>query len=150
MSSVTFQLATPTDLETIIFFMQQFYAMYSYQLSERKREVVDHLLRTPAYGRIWLIQYNQQPVGYVILTFGYSIEFYGRDALVDELYISDDARGKKVGTQTLAFLEKACQEMGIRALHLEVEYDNEVGQHLYRKAGFAEHKRHFMTRWLPA
>lgn len=150
MPNVTFQLATHADLDTIITFMQQFYAMYHYQLSEKKRDLVAQLLQTPEYGRIWLIHYDQQPVGYVILTFGYSIEFYGRDALVDELYISDDFRGKKIGSQVLAFLEETCRGMGIRALHLEVEYENAAGQHLYRKAGFEEHKRHFMTKWIPS
>jgi len=35
-------------------------------------------------GRVWLIQYQGQVIGYVILTLGYSLEYGGRDAFIDE------------------------------------------------------------------
>jgi len=39
--------------------------------------------------------------------------------------------------------------LGISAVHLEVDHTNTVAQALYRKAGFVDHDRYLMTRWLP-
>ena len=39
-------------------------------------------------GAIWLIREKQGVLGYVALCFGYSIEFGGRDAFIDEIYVA--------------------------------------------------------------
>ncbi|GHO59452.1 GNAT family N-acetyltransferase [Ktedonobacter robiniae] len=148
MPTVTFQLVTLDTLNTLIEFMRQFYAHFNYALDESKLAAVEQLLQRPDYGRIWLIYYDQQPAGYIILTFGYSIEMHGRDALIDELFIDGQYRGKKIGEQTIKFIEETCKQMGMHALHLEVEHENIGAHRLYRRLGFEEHERHFMTRWL--
>lgn len=148
MPTITFQLATLDTLNTLTGFMRQFYAHFNYSLDESKLAAVEQLLQKPDYGRIWLIHYDQQPAGYAILTFGYSIEMHGRDALIDELFIDEQYQGKKIGEQTIKFIEQTCKELGIYALHLEVEYTNSAAHRLYQRLGFEKHERHFMTRWL--
>ena len=58
----------------------------------------------PEYGALYLIQVQRQMVGYLAPTFGYSIEFGGRDAFVDELFIEPAARGHGLGSRVLAAL----------------------------------------------
>ena len=41
------------------------------------------LLQEPAAGQVWLITDGADPVGYLVVTFGYSLEFGGRDAFID-------------------------------------------------------------------
>jgi ribosomal protein S18 acetylase RimI-like enzyme len=48
----------------------------------------------------------------------------------------------------LRFLETACRALGISAVHLEVDHNTTSAQALYRKAGFVDHDRYLMTRWL--
>src|SRR2546430_16611051 len=55
------------------------------------------------------------------------------------LKVDDTSRTRKgVGSQTLEFALKACCELNIRALHLEVEPMNAAGLALYRKFGFED------------
>jgi ribosomal protein S18 acetylase RimI-like enzyme len=84
----------------------------------------------------------------MIVTFGYSIEFGGRDAFLDELFISPDARGRGLGTRALEVAAQACREAGILAVRLEVDRGNTGAQRLYRAHGFVDHDRYLMTRWL--
>jgi ribosomal protein S18 acetylase RimI-like enzyme len=88
------------------------------------------------------------PVGYLVLGFGYSLEFLGRDAFVDELYVDEAHRGGGLGRRFLQAAERVCRANGVRALHLEVDPSNAVAQALYRSWGFADHDRRLMTRWL--
>jgi ribosomal protein S18 acetylase RimI-like enzyme len=84
----------------------------------------------------------------VVLTLGYSLEFGGRDAFVDELYVQPAYRGLGVGRQALAVLEKACRELGVRALHLEVGRTNLRAQALYKAAGFVDRGHFLLTKRL--
>ncbi|HUR25311.1 MAG TPA: GNAT family N-acetyltransferase [Candidatus Thermoplasmatota archaeon] len=89
-----------------------------------------------------------RPVGYTVLGFGYSLEFHGRDAFVDELYVSDAARGNGIGSLLLDAAEMACRARGIKALHLESGHGNPRATALYGRRGFKAHERHLMTKWL--
>ena len=109
------------------------------------RRALGALLEQAAFGRAWVIQ-DPGPVGYMVVAFGYSIEFGGRDAFLDELFISPDHRGRGLGTQALEVATQACREAGIVALHLEVERSNTAAQQLYRARGFVDHDRYLMTR----
>jgi ribosomal protein S18 acetylase RimI-like enzyme len=48
----------------------------------------------------------------------------------------------------MQFLEERAQEMGIKAIHLEVDYDNEPAMNLYRRGGYADNNRYLMTKWI--
>jgi GNAT superfamily N-acetyltransferase len=85
---------------------------------------------------------------YLVITFGFSLEFGGRDAFVDELYVADEARGQGLGTLALEVAEAACREAGIHALHLEVEHVNARARALYERTGYQAHDRHLMTKKL--
>ncbi|MCP4369735.1 MAG: GNAT family N-acetyltransferase [Deltaproteobacteria bacterium] len=102
----------------------------------------------PSLGRAWLIYDAHEPIGYVILTLGYSLEYHGRDAFVDELFIKAGHRGQGVGRKVMQFVEAEAGKLGINALHLEVEYANKRAQALYHKMGFEDHKRYLLTKWL--
>jgi ribosomal protein S18 acetylase RimI-like enzyme len=109
---------------------------------------VAEFLADISLGRAWLVLANDEPVGYVIITLGYSLEYYGRDAFIDEFFIKASHRGQGIGTKVMQFVEAACRELGINALHLEVERANTAAQGLYRKFGFANHDRILMTKWI--
>ena len=108
------------------------------------------LLADESLGCAWLIETDEQAVGYVILTLGYSLEFHGRNALVDELYLVEEARGQGIGTAVLGLLEEICRRFGVRALHLEVDRENVRAQALYRRVGYLDHDRYLLTKRLDA
>jgi ribosomal protein S18 acetylase RimI-like enzyme len=105
-------------------------------------------LALPAFGRIWLLCEGNKPIGYIVLTVGFSFEFHGHDAFIDELYIDAAYRRRGYGRQAVAFLEYKAREMGVNAIHLEVDRGNENALKLYERNGFTDHDRLLMTKWL--
>jgi ribosomal protein S18 acetylase RimI-like enzyme len=102
----------------------------------------------PAFGVIWMVCQGSKPIGYIILTIGFSFEFHGHDAFIDELYIDAGYRRRGYGRQAVEFLEKRAREMGVRAVHLEVDRGNDPAFELYRRVGYEDHDRFLMTKWL--
>ncbi len=102
----------------------------------------------PAFGRVWLLCEANNPVGYIVLTLGFSFEFHGHDAFIDELYVDAAYRRRGFGRQAVSFLEEKAREMGVHAIHLEVDRGNDPASELYRRAGYEDHDRFLMTKWL--
>ena len=114
------------------------------------RTALRELWANPALGRVVLVRSGERVAGYLVLTFGFSLEFHGRHALVDELYVREPCRERGAGTLSLAFVEELCRTEGIHALHLEVDRANEPAQRLYHRAGYQDHDRYLLTKWLEA
>lgn len=151
MADVRFQLATSADIETLLAMMREFYLHEELAFDDANApQALDGILKNEAFGRVFLVRAGEVIAGYVVLTFGYSLEFHGRDAFVDELFLHKAFRGQGIGKQVLEFIVSVCAENGIRALHLEVERKNTIAQRSYRNFGFADHDRYLMTKWLDA
>lgn len=112
------------------------------------RNALIQLLNHKSLGQIWLIQYNSQTIGYVVLTLGYSLEYGGRETFIDELYIAPAYQKQGIGKQTIKFLEEVCISLNVQTLHLEVERNNTSVQSFYRRVGFEDHERYLMTKYL--
>ena len=112
------------------------------------RRAFRKLLSLPAFGRVWLLCQDGEVIGYIILTIGFSFEFHGHDAFIDELYVEPAYRRRGFGRQAVEFLEKKALEMGVNAVHLEVDRGNDPAFDLYRRAGYENHDRFLMTKWL--
>jgi ribosomal protein S18 acetylase RimI-like enzyme len=86
-------------------------------------------------------------IGYAIVTFGYDLEFAGRDAWLTELWIDDASRNTGAGGTALALLDTELRSLGVRALHLQVRPENPALR-LYERAGFERSPRLILTRRL--
>ncbi|MGC2326021.1 MAG: N-acetyltransferase [Candidatus Sulfotelmatobacter sp.] len=155
----SFRLATESDVDTLLPFMCDYYAFDGHAFDDQKaRAALITLLRDPNLGRVWLILADttgadkkierELPVGYIVLCFGYSLEWLGRDAFVDEFYLLPDYRGRGWGRKTMAFLEDSARSLNVTALHLEVMHHNTNALELYRKLGFEGHKSSFLSKWI--
>lgn len=147
--SVEFKRASVADVETLLPLMADFYAHEGlmFEKAFAKRALLG-LLENEIHGRVFLIEAEEVVEGYAVLTFGYSLEFGGVDAFVDELYLCAAHRGKGLGKAALEFLAQTCADLGIRALHLEVERANQRAQAVYHQFGFVDHDRYLLTKWL--
>ncbi len=112
------------------------------------RAAFRQFLSLPAFGGAWLLCDGDKPVGYIILTLGFSFEFHGQDAFIDELYVDAAYRRRGIGRQAVAFVEKKSRELGVNAIHLEVDRGNGPALELYRRTGYEDHERFLMTKWL--
>lgn len=144
---VEVEIAAPGAAEAFLDLMQQFYGEARYPFDrEKARAALEPFLANPALGRAWLFRDGGAAVGYFVLTLGWSLEYGGRDAFVDELFVSPSHRGRGLGRRALEVIDEACRELGVRALHLEVEKENVPAEELYRQRGFEDHNRRLMTR----
>ncbi|MGH7962627.1 MAG: hypothetical protein ACRERD_12505 [Candidatus Binatia bacterium] len=89
----TFKLATHSDIDTLLRLMPEFYEHERLQFDERTRSALEQLLGDKALGQVWLICDGDEAIGYVVLALGFSLEYHGRDAFVDEFYVQASHRG---------------------------------------------------------
>jgi ribosomal protein S18 acetylase RimI-like enzyme len=140
------RLATHADIERLLALMAEFYAESGYHLDIARAAVAfEALLSEERLGRVWLLEAGPVAAGYLVLTLGFSMEYGGLDAFVDDLYVRPQHRGKGLGTRVLEEVRAYCAASGVRALHLEVGHENAVAKALYRKAGFEETNRQLLT-----
>jgi GNAT superfamily N-acetyltransferase len=104
------------------------------------------LLNDSSLGQAWLILHDLQPVGYVIFTYGFDIEFGGRLATITDLYLEPAHRRKGIGGKVLQQLEAFCGSIGLRGLELQVETDNAEARSLYKTFGFVPADRIPMSK----
>ena len=148
--SAGFRAASGADVPAIMRLMAGLYAEDGeVRLDPAAAErALRQLLALPEAGAVWLAEVGGEAVGYFALTWGFSLEYHGRDAYIDELYVAPAHRGRGIGREALAVADAACRSRGIRALHLEVERANARAEALYRQAGFLDQDRRLMTRRL--
>lgn len=146
--TITFKSAEATDLETFLDMMQALYKEDGYAFPDRlktQRAVIE-LIANPAFGSIWIIEETSQAIGYVVLVFSYSLEYRGKSACVDELYLEPHHRGRGIGTQAIQFVESICRSRSIQLLNLEVQLSNPRAQSLYSRLGFEVEARSLMRK----
>jgi hypothetical protein len=82
------------------------------------------LLGDPSVGGVWLVLADGSPVGYAIVTYGYDLEFGGRDSYLTELWIGRAAPRTRRRARRARVTRRERAIAGVRALHLQVRPDN--------------------------
>jgi len=133
------------QIETITQMMQDFYAIDNYPIDiDVSKKLFQEFISNENLGKAWIIYNDSEVVGYVILTFVFSFEYQGKIAFIDELYIEESARGKRIGTNTIQFIKEQIPKLSLKLLYLEVENHNENAQKLYLSHDFVIHNRKLM------
>lgn len=145
----TFERATSDGLHRVLPLVRAYYEFDGIAFQrERVQAALETLLRDSSLGLVWIVRSQANDVGYVILTFGFDLEFGGSTATITELYILPAYRRSGFGARAMERLEGLCRELGVRCLELQVERDNLQAQAFYRKLGFAAHNRIPLTKEL--
>jgi len=144
---VTLEPATTDRVAALLEWMRDFYAHEGIPFDpDVSGPVLRELLARRQLGRLLEILADGRPVGYAVLALGFSVEFGGRSAFLDELYVEPKSRGRGIGTVALGLLQETSRELGARSLALEVGLDNAGAERLYRREGFTSNGRQLMTR----
>lgn len=146
--SAALTLATTDHFDRLMPLVTSFHSEEGIDLTEEQRiNAVQPLLEGSPHGAAYLIGPPRAPIGYIVVSFGWSIEFAGMDGFVDELYVRPGVRGRGIASEVLIALPRALAGVGLKALHLEVNASNKSAQRLYRRAGFGlRDGHHLMTR----
>lgn len=142
-----FLLAGPYEIDFLLDMQKDFYSLEHITFDgSTAHTVFQQLIDEASFGLAYVIYLDSEPVGYFVITFGFSLEFNGRFALIDELYVRESSRGKGIGRSSLSFIEKLCRERQIKVIRLEVARENDRAQDLYRRVGFRDHGRDLLTK----
>jgi GNAT superfamily N-acetyltransferase len=145
----SFHVATENDAALLLEMMREYYAYDGHVFDPPKAQTALLVfLREPSFGRAWLICEGSTPVGYIVLTLGYSLEYLGRDAFIDEFYLRESHRGRGWGSRALAFVEDEARRLNVRSIHLEVVRQNTFAKGVYRKSGYLDHDHYLMSKWI--
>ena len=107
------------------------------------------LIQHPGQGRIWMIHLDGQAIGYLAATYGFSLEFYGRGIVIDELLVAEAYRSQGIGRQAIEFVEDFARSQGLHSLTLDVDIANTRGQQFYQARGFEYYPHmHIMNKQL--
>ncbi|MEM9579556.1 MAG: GNAT family N-acetyltransferase [Pseudomonadota bacterium] len=148
--SAALHLAKPGDLAKLMPLVAAFHEGENISSSAETREAaLAPLLDGSPHGAVYLIGPQNAPIGYIVVTFGWSIEFGGLDGFIDEIFIRPGVRGRGVGSEVITSLVAMLKSVGMKALHLEVEPDNDRALRLYRRCHFRMRDGyHLMSRVL--
>jgi GNAT superfamily N-acetyltransferase len=128
---ISLRRATIRDLERLLELVEAFYTEDQHTFdSAHCRAALVPLLEADTAGCVWL---TEGVAGYVIVTWGYSLESGGREALIDEIYIAEKNRG--YGTLVMQSLLPLLREHGARVLFLETELHNHRARRFYERIG---------------
>jgi diamine N-acetyltransferase len=149
-TEVSYRAAATSDIDCLLQLMLGLQQDDPWSVSLREeivRESLRELLVNPSVGRVFLICDADSCVGYVVLSFDFSLEYGGKNAWIDELFIRPELRGKGIGSKALDFAVQVARECGAKVLHLEVNRGNPA-INLYRRHGFEDHNRSLLSKWL--
>jgi GNAT superfamily N-acetyltransferase len=136
-----------TDLDALVPLVREFCEIDGHPYDETHvRDALGPLLASDRHGIVWLALHDDGLAGYAVVTWGYSLESGGRDALLDELYVR--VRGNGVGGALMEALLAECTARGLRRMFLETETGNDGARRFYRSLGFDEEDSIWMSRTL--
>lgn len=150
--NLTLRLATEADVPRILSMMVAFNRFEGITWSPESGEApLRQLLKDDSLGFIALLDTDAAPAcGYAIVTFGFDLEYGGRDAFLTELFLDSSLRGQGLGRQAMELLLKKTATFAASALHLQVRPDNPQAHRLYLSAGFSSTTRVFLSKLLDA
>ncbi|HZR29635.1 MAG TPA: GNAT family N-acetyltransferase [Terriglobales bacterium] len=147
--SVSLKIAELTDIEELMPLIRELYLIEGVTSPEdRTRSALIKLLGDSSLGVVLEIWSEGALAGHVILTYGYDIEYGGRDAWITDFYVRPDFQGRGVGTQALKLLEEMAKARGVCALHLMVYHTNLRAKGVYLRSGFEPNPRVAMVKIL--
>jgi ribosomal protein S18 acetylase RimI-like enzyme len=139
---VDFHHAALGDVDALLPLIRAYYDFDKIPFDETAiRRAASELLADDALGEAWLLREGNASVGYFVLTFGFDLEFGGRQATLTELYVAPSHRRRGLGAASIRLAENVLARRGIGALELQVERDNADAFAFYQRLGFDVHDR---------
>ena len=142
--STTVRRANPDDLPALLLLAAEYCAADGHAFDEARTQAgFEPLLAGDSVGTAWMIDDID---GYVVVTWGWSVEIGGFEVVLDEIYVRTRGEGK--GTIALGVIEADCRRRGVKRIFLETERPNTRARQLYTRHGYAEDDSIWMSKEL--
>ena len=130
-------IAGPDDLERLLPMVAGFQDHIGQpRNAEALEQALSPLLEGTPLGVVYLIGPRRAPVGYIALSFGWSIGFGGLESRISQFWVRSAVRGRGMGGDVLLALVPALAKHGLAAISLELPESDVRAQNLYLRRGF--------------
>ena len=130
-------LAGPDDADRVQALMQRSHDERSLPYDDAHRaNVILPLLEGSPLGAVWLIGPARAPLGYVLISFGWSVPLGGMIGWVEDIFIRPSVRHRGIGTEVLHAVALALGQADLRALHARIPDGDEGLAQFCARAGF--------------
>lgn len=121
-----------SDLATLVELHREFCRVDGHPFSmTRARAAFGPLLDDDRHGVVWIIDH---PGAYAVLTWGWSIEAGGSEAVLDEIFATE--RGAGAGSALVDHVLRDAERRGVARVFLETELANDRVRAFYERHGF--------------
>ena len=127
---------TEKDRTAVISMMREFYsspAVSTNGSEEIFNADIDTCLEDSPYLEGYVFDLDGTLFGYAMLAKSFSTEYGKRCIWLEDIYITEEYRCKGLGSRFIEFVKEKYPDSLLR---LEVEEENEIAVHTYKKAGF--------------
>lgn len=129
---VIIRRAKTSDLDTLVDLHREFCVVDTHPFDHgRARAAFVPLLDDDEHGVVWIVD---APLAYAVVTWGWSIEAGGAEAVLDELFVTERDGG--VGAAMLDHIVEDGRLRGLARLFLETEAHNVRVRRFYERHGF--------------
>ena len=132
---VTLRIASLEDYEKLIPLIKEFCEIDNHEFHDKRiKNSLVPLLKNNDLGKVIILETDGELNGYAVLTWGWSLESGGREALLDEIYVRE--RNQGWGTLLLDKVLATAKENNAQIIFLETELANERVRDFYLRHGF--------------
>jgi ribosomal protein S18 acetylase RimI-like enzyme len=145
--NVTLRRAAATDVQRLLDMMEPFNREEGVTWNRSEAApLVAKLIDDRSLGAIGIVEAGTEVAGYAVVTWGFDLEWGGRDAFLTEIYLVPSARGRRIGVRALSLMEDVARAEGAKALHLMVRPENDPAVKLYAGAGYRSPPRTLLSK----
>lgn len=100
-----------------------------------------YLCSNPHLGKGWLAFAEEEPVGYLIVVYVFSLEHLGLTAEIDEFFVLPQYRKTGIGKKLLETAETEFRRIGCKNVSLQISHENDTARAFYHKQNYFERSR---------
>ncbi|RXT15398.1 GNAT family N-acetyltransferase [Ammoniphilus sp. CFH 90114] len=136
--SVTIRKAESKDVSSLLILMNS-YIVDFYKREKPNQEdltrLVMNLLDNPSAGIQFVVEEKEEIIGFATLYYTFSTLQVKRAAILNDLFIHERMRGKKIGEKLFEKCVEYIREQNFAYMTWETAHDNLAAQALYDKMG---------------
>ncbi len=129
--------ASPSDLNALTQLLANQFDEHEIELAFSKlHSALETMLQNESLGFCLLAEKDGQPVGFAAISFAWTLEYGGKTAWLDELYVLPNERNAGIGEKLIDAVIAETKALGCKAIDLEVETEHQRAENLYKRKGF--------------
>lgn len=136
--STAIALATEADTGRVLSLMQRYHEEAGLPHDDAHRlAAVAPILGGNPLAAIWLIGPARAPLGYVFVSFGWSVAHGGMVGWLEEAFIRPSVRSRGIGTEIVHIVALSLSKAGMKAMHARLPDSAERASGFCKRCGFS-------------